>query len=174
MTRTVLNLGNAPERAIVNGTWRYAQGLIPNEKNEGLVARMEGSEARLADFDDSEWETTDNIGEWRSNGLTFMWYRIKITIPPTVNGREVGGTRCLLETCIDDYGEVWIDGECDRQTGAVQGFNIPQRVVVSADPKPGDEHTIALLAINGPLAAPGGAVFVRYANLAFEWRDPRY
>jgi hypothetical protein len=28
--------------------------------------------------------------------------------------------------------------------------------------------TIYLLAANGPLAAPGGTVFVRYANLAFE------
>ena len=27
----------------------------------------------------------------------------------------------------------------------------------------------ALLAANGPLGAPGGTVFVRYANLAFEW-----
>jgi hypothetical protein len=24
------------------------------------------------------------------------------------------------------------------------------------------------------MAAPGGAVFVRYANLAFEWREPGY
>ena len=45
---------------------------------------------------------------------------------------------------------------------------------MNGNPKSGDEHTIALLAVNGPLAAPGGAVFVRYANLAFEWRDPRY
>ena len=174
MTRTILNLGSESERAIVGVTWRYARGLVPGEKNEGLGARMAGSDARLINFDDSEWETTDNIGKWRSDGLTFIWYRIKITIPPIVNGREVEGTRCLLETCIDDYGEVWIDGECDRQTGTVQGFNVPQRVVVNGNPKSGDEHTIALLAVNGPLAAPGGAVFVRYANLAFEWRDPRY
>ena len=42
------------------------------------------------------------------------------------------------------------------------------------DPKPGDEHTIALLAMNGPIGAPGGAVFVRFATLAFEWREPGY
>ena len=40
--------------------------------------------------------------------------------------------------------------------------------------KAGDKHTIALLAVNAPLGAPGGAVFVRYAQLAFEWREPGY
>ena len=64
-----------------------------------------------------------------------------------------------------------IDGECDRQQGTVQGFNIPQRVLITVDAQPGESHTIARLAANGPLAAPGGAVFVRYANLAFEWRE---
>ena len=97
-----------------------------------------------------------------------------MTLPETVQGRDISGSRCLFETCIDDYGEIWIDGECNRDRGAVQGFNVTQRVVVSTDPKPGDTHTIALLAINGPLAAPGGAVFVRYGLLAFEWRTPGY
>ena len=101
-------------------------------------------------------------------------YRIEITIPETIGGRDVRGTNCLFETCIDDYGEVWVNGELDMAKGTVQGFNIPQRVVVTADPQPGDKHTLALLAINGPIARPGGAVFVRYATLAFEWRDPSY
>ena len=173
MPRAIIDLQNSADLKSVNGVWRFARGLVPGEPNEGLVARIAGSPARLADYDDSGWETTDDIAEWRSDGLSFIWYRINITIPETVGGQAVQG-RCLIETCIDDYGEIWIDGECDRQAGAVQGFNVPQRVVVSADPKPGDQHTIALLAINGPLAAPGGAVFVRYATLAFEWRDPRY
>jgi hypothetical protein len=47
-------------------------------------------------------------------------------------------------------------------------------VVVTADPQPGNQHTIAILGVNGPLGAPGGAVFVRYATLAFEWRTPGY
>jgi hypothetical protein len=47
-------------------------------------------------------------------------------------------------------------------------------VVVTTEPRPGQQHTIALLAMNGPIAAPGGAVFVRWATLAFEWREPGY
>lgn len=174
MPRGILDLQNSADLTAVGGQWRYAIGLVPGEPNEGLVAQMEGSPARLPDYDDSGWDTTNDLAEWHSHGVSFIWYRINVTLPETVGGQSIAGSRCLIETCIDDYGEIWIDGECDRDRGAVQGFNVPQRVVLSADPKPGDKHTIALLAANGPLAAPGGAVFVRYATLAFEWRDPSY
>ena len=174
MPRASLDLMNADDLKQVDGLWRYAQGLVPGEPNEGLVSQLEGSPARLADYDDSGWETITDLATWVSRGFSFVWYRTKITIPETVDGNPVKGSRCLFETCIDDYGEIWVDGECDRERGAVQGFNVPQRVVVSADAQPGDEHTIVLLAVNGPLAAPGGAVFVRYGTLAFEWRATGY
>ena len=174
MPRAILNLQNPVDLKAVQGQWRFAPGLVPGEPNEGLVSQLAGSPARLADYDDSTWEVREDITEWHSRGVTFAWYRIKVTLPETVQGRDIRGSRCLFETCIDDYGEIWIDGECNRDRGAVQGFNVPQRVVVSTNPKPGDKHTIALLAINGPLAAPGGAVFVRYGILAFEWRTPGY
>ena len=174
MPRASLDLQNADDLKAVGGEWRYAVGLVPGEPNQGLVALSEGSPARLPDYDDSGWELCTDLTDWRTQGLSFIWYRIEITIPESVDGHDVRGTRCLIETCIDDYGEVWVDGEIDLAQGAVQGFNIPQRVTVSADPQPGDKHTLAMLAINGPVARPGGAVFVRYATLAFEWRDPSY
>ena len=174
MPRASLDLQNADDLNAVSGEWRFAVGLVPGEPNEGLVALSEGSPARLSDYDDSGWEVCGDLAQWRSHGLSFIWYRIEITIPETIGGRDVRGTNCLFETCIDDYGEVWVNGELDMTKGTVQGFNIPQRVVVSANPQPGDKHTLALLAINGPIARPGGAVFVRYATLAFEWRDPSY
>ena len=62
----------------------------------------------------------------------------------------------LFETCVDDYGEIWINGVCDRERGAVQGFNVPQRVVMTTEPQPGQQYTIAVLAVNGPLGQPGG------------------
>ena len=170
MPRAIFNLQDPGDLKTVGGQWRYAPGLVPGEPNEGLVSQLAGSPARLADYDDSRWEAMDDISTWVSKGLTFAWYRIKVTLPETVGGQDIRGTRCLFETCIDDYGEIWVDGECNRERGAVQGFNVPQRVVITAEPQPGGQHTIALLAINGPLAAPGGAVFVRYATLAFEWR----
>lgn len=174
MPRAALNLQDPKDLRAVQGQWRFGPGLVPGEPNEGLVAQLAGSPARLADYNDSGWEVCHDLTQWRSRGLTFAWYRIALTLPRAVGGTDISASRCLFETCIDDYGEVWINGECDRERGSVQGFNVPQRVVVSTNPKPGDKHTIALLAVNGPLAAPGGAIFVRYATLAFEWRAPGY
>ncbi len=174
MPRATIDLLDPADLRIVQGQWRFAPGLVPGEPNEGLVSQLTGSPARLPDYDDSGWEATNDLARWHSKGLTFAWYRIKITLPETVGGQDIRESRCLFETCIDDYGELWVDGECNRDRGTVQGFNVPQRVVVSAEPQPGAQHTIALLAINGPIAAPGGAVFVRWAQLGFEWRTPGY
>jgi hypothetical protein len=159
---------------MVKGEWRFAPGLVPGEPNEGLVAGLAGSPARLVDYDDSDWEVRKDLTLWYSRGVAFAWYRIKLTLPERVAGRELRGSRCLFETCVDDYGEIWIDGECNRDRGTVQGFNVPQRVVVTTEPQPGQQITIAILGMNGPMAAPGGAVFVRNATLAFEWRTPGY
>ena len=171
MPRAELDLRDPAAQSAVKGQWKSAPGLVPGEPNEGLVSRLEGSPARLPDYDDSGWEACQDIGQWQSRGLTFAWYRIKVTIPESVQGHDISGSRCLFETCIDDYGEIWVNGECDRERATVQGFNVPQRVVVTASVQPGEQYTIAVLAVNGPLAAPGGAVFVRYATLVFEWRD---
>ena len=169
MPRESLDLLDPNDLKLLGVQWRFAPGLVPGEANEGLVSQLSGSPARLPDYDDSNWDEGRDLRDWVSRGLTFAWYRLHLTIPATVGGRNIEGSRCLLETCIDDYGEIWIDGEIDRNRGAVQGFNVPQRVWLSNDPHGGDQHCIALLAANGPLAAPGGAVFVRFVTLAFEW-----
>lgn len=169
MARIALNLMDSEHLRLVQAQWRFATGLVPGEPNEGLVSKMDGSLARLPDYDDSGWEVSQDLTKVLSSGFTFAWYRIKVVLPKSVGSTTVEGTRCLFETCIDDYGEVWIDGECDRARGTVQGFNMPQRVPITTNARPGQTHTIALLAANGPLAAPFGGVFVRYTTLAFEW-----
>ena len=174
MPRAILNLQDPADLRAVQGQWRFAPGFIPGQPNEGLVSQAEGSPARLPDYDDAGWEVCHDITPGRSRGFTFAWYRIKVTLPETVQGQDIRSGRLLFETCIDDYGEIWINGVCDRERGAVQGFNVPQRVLVTTEPQPGQQYTIALLAVNGPLGQPGGGVFVRYAFLAFEWRTPGY
>ncbi len=169
MPRATINLGESTGQSTVGGIWKFARGYVPGEPNEGLVAQGEGSPARLAEYDDSNWEECHDLTERLSHGFTFIWYRINVTFPDSVWGHTTSGVRVQFETCIDDYSEVWIDGECNRDRGTIQGFNVPQRVLVTANASPGERHTIALLAANGPLGAPGGTVFVRYANLAFEW-----
>lgn len=174
MPRAVLNLQDPADLRAVQGQWRFAPGFVPGEPNEGLMSQLASSPARLTEYDDSRWAVCHDLTQWHSRGLTFAWYRLTVTLPATVQGQDIRGARCLFETCIDDYGEIWINGVCDRERGAIQGFNVPQRVLLTTDPHPGQHYTIALLAANGPLAEPGGAVFVRYALLAFEWRAPGY
>ena len=169
MPRATISLGDPEGLAAVGGEWKFARGYVPGESNEGLVTQLEGSPARLPGYDDSSWEACGDLTSRISHGFTFVWYRINITLPESGAGHPTAGVRVPFETCIDDYGEIWIDGQCNRDRGAIQGFNVPQRFVRNSGVAPGDRHTIALLAANGPLAAPGGTVFVRYATLAFEW-----
>ena len=168
MIRVALDLEDADDLRQAKAQWKFARGLVPGEPNEGLTAQIADSPARLPEYDDSGWEACEDIQEGRSSGFTFGWYRITVTLPERVQGRDIRGAQLHFETCIDDYGEIWIDGECDRGKGAVAGFNVPQRVTITTNPQPGDTHVIACLAVNGPLAAPGGTIFVRYARLAFE------
>ena len=76
MPRAHLDLQDADALKTVNGKWRYAVGLVPGEPNQGLVALSDGSPARLPDYDDSGWEVCDDLAEWRTYGLSFIWYRI--------------------------------------------------------------------------------------------------
>jgi hypothetical protein len=171
MPRVALDLNNAEDRAKIKGVWRAALGYVPGEPNQGLQAETEGSPARLPDYDDSAWQVCDNLRLFISRGFTFGWWRIAVELPETLDGMPVAGAQVIFETNIDDYGEVWVDGEIDLREGTVAGWNRQQRVVISRSAEPGTRHVIACLAANGPLGKPGGAIFIRYATLAFETRE---
>ena len=168
MPRVALDLNKAEDRDKVKGQWRVASGLVPGESNEGLTAQLLAVSARLADYDDSGWEVCTNVRESRSVGFTFAWYRIAVEFPQILDGMDVAGSRVFFETNIDNYGEVWIDGEIDRSVGVISGINAQQRVEIPGGGAPGARHVIAVLVANGPLAEPRGGVFMRFASLAFE------
>jgi hypothetical protein len=168
MPRVALDLNTAEGRQQVKGQWRVAPGLVPGQPNEGLTAQLLATPARLADFDDSHWEICSNVRESRSVGFTFAWYRITVEIPSSVDGVQVAGTRVWFETNIDNYGEIWVNGQIDRSTGVIVGINASQRVEISPSAVPGNKFVIAVLVLNGPLAEPRGGIFMRYATLAFE------
>ncbi|HEX9869222.1 MAG TPA: hypothetical protein VGC99_11610 [Candidatus Tectomicrobia bacterium] len=168
MPRVALDLNTAEDRQKAKGQWRVAPGLVPGEPNEGLTAQLLATPARLADFDDSRWEICSNVRESRSVGFTFAWYRITVELPSSVDGVQVAGTRVWFETNIDNYGEVWVNGQIDRSTGVIVGINASQRVEISPSAVPGSNFVIAVLVLNGPLAEPRGGIFMRYATLAFE------
>ena len=171
MPRVALDLNNADDRAKVKGEWRVAPGLVPGEPNEGLTAQLLAAPARLADYDDSGWEVCANIRQSLSVGFTFAWYRISVELPETVNGMPVAGARLWFETNADNYGEVWVNGEIDRNTGSIPGLNAPQRVELATAAEAGATYAIAVLCANGPLAEPRGGIFLRYAYLSFEVTD---
>jgi hypothetical protein len=168
MARVALDLNRAEDRQKVKGEWRVAQGLVPGEPNEGLTAQLLASPARLVDYDDSRWRVCTNIRESLSVGFTFAWYRITIEVPQRIDGVDLAGSRVWFETNIDNYGEIWVNGQIDRSTGVIVGINAQQRVEISGSAVPGAKHVIACLVANGPLAEPRGGIFMRYATLAFE------
>ena len=168
MARVALDLNRAEDRQKVKGEWRVAQGLVPGEPNEGLTAQLLASPARLVDYDDSRWRVCTNIRESLSVGYTFAWYRITIEVPQRIDGVDLAGSRVWFETNIDNYGEIWANGQIDRSTGVIVGINAQQRVEISGSAVPGAKHVIACLVANGPLAEPRGGIFMRYATLAFE------
>ena len=168
MPRIALDLNTAEDRQKVKAQWKVAQGLVPGEANEGLTAQMLGSPARLADYDDSGWKECANIRDSLSVGFTFAWYRTTVEVPQSLNRVDLAGSRVWFETNIDNYGEIWVDGQVDRSTGVIVGINAQHRVEVSPSAVPGTRHVIACLVANGPLAEPRGGIWMRYATLAFE------
>ena len=169
MPRVSLDLEDPEELAVLGTTgWRIASGLVPGEPNQGLVAEILSSPARLADYDDSWWDKDADIQERRSVGFTFAWYRLHVTLPSHVKGEDVAGKRVWFETNVDNYGEIYIDGEIDRVTGVITGNNTGKRALVSSQAVPGANHVIAVLVCNAPLGDPVGTIFMRYATLAFE------
>jgi hypothetical protein len=171
MPRIALDLNNEADRKKVKGQWRIGPGLVPGQPNEGLVAQILNSPARLAEYDDSKWEVCNNIRQSISKGFTFAWYRIAVELPAEIGGVALTDCRVLFEANFDNYGEVWVNGKIDRATGAIVGINAQYRVEVMNKAVPGTKHVIACLVANGPLAEPVGGIFMRFATLAFESRN---
>lgn len=173
MARVALDLGNKDDLKVLSTTgWRRAMGYVPGEPNQGLEAEILGSPARMVEYDDTYWDKDVDIQDRLSVGFTFAWYRLKFTMPEEVKGQKVAGNRVYLETNVDNYGEVYINGKIDRVIGAITGNNVQKRIPVEDSAVPGGEHVAAILVANGPLGEPVGAIFMRYASLTFEETPP--
>jgi gluconolactonase len=125
-------------------------------------------------FNDSEWPVigAKGLGDRRGGGkVSFMWYRAVLTIPAKVGDFDTTGARAVLTAYVDDYAEVWVNGQMPRRAGypspaTIQGFNMPNRVVLTESLKPGDKFQIAIFGINGPISvAPANFLFFREAKV---------
>ena len=81
--------------------------------------------------------------------------------------------QAVLNVLVDDYAEVWINGQMPRRSGypspaTIQGLNMPNRVVLGTEVKAGDKFQIAMFAINGPISvAPPNTIWFRHAMVEF-------
>ena len=128
-------------------------------------------------FDDSAWPVVapDDLDGRRGGGMiSFLWYRTTLTIPNEAQGFATDGAKAVLRVNIDDYGEIWVNGQLPRAAGrpspaCIQGFNMPHRLVLGDQiVHPGEKYEIACFAINGPIsAAPANFIFFREARVEF-------
>jgi gluconolactonase len=183
----VIDLATREGVDLVKGKWRYSDTKIiqVDFKAAGPDKQPTGKPIKTydftphgggADFDDSKWEKIDptTLDTRRSTGrLCFNWYRINITIPPRVNDVDLGGATSVFETSIDDYAEIWVDGELSRaqsQSGGsvVKGWNAPNRLIINRSVQPGQKIQLAIFGANGPLSnPPTNYIYMREAKLEF-------
>jgi gluconolactonase len=95
-------------------------------------------------------------------------------VPEQIDGTALAGTTAYFETSLDDYAEVWVDGELPRLTGqnggsVVAGWNATNRLVIGRNVKPGQKIQLAVFGINGPISdPPTNFIWMRLAKLSFE------
>lgn len=132
--------------------------------------------AEIRGFDDSAWPVVaaTDLGARRGGGMvSFFWFRTTLTIPANAAGFDTTGAKTVLTVNVDDYAEVWVDGALPRAAGrpspaTIQGFNMPNRLVLRDTVAPGDKFEIAVFAINGPIsAAPANFLWFREAKIEF-------
>ena len=186
----VVDLQSDAGVAVVSGEWRYSDarveeidfvelgspedplgpGTVPNRTYDVTP------HAEAADYDDSSWrvlapdETQLRLADGK---VCFNWYRIEVTIPERLGDFDPSGATVVFEVVVDDYAEVWVNGELPHQLGdtggpVVAGFNAPNRVALTRDARPGERFQIAVFGINGPISAsPRNYIWVRTATLDF-------
>ena len=118
----------------------------------------------------------DELESRQGTGLiSFVWYKVDITIPTTIGNLNTEGSTAVFEIVMDDYSEIWVNGKQNVERhfglvgeGAISGYNARNRVVLSEHAKPGEKYSIAILGINGTLGMiPDNYIWVRNAVVDF-------
>jgi|RhiMethySRZTD1v2_1073278.scaffolds.fasta_scaffold39876_1 gluconolactonase len=177
----IVDLMTAEGTGVFGGQWRNMDARIVEAPPRPNAAPWKVSydlqpKAGAAGFDDSSWPAIEAkaLSDRRGGGGVFMtWYRIALTIPPNIADLDTAGAMAVFHIIVDDYAEVWVNGQLPRAVGMqsgnmVVGFNLPNRVIISDAVMPGERVEIAVLGINGPISlAPLNPVFVREARVEF-------
>jgi len=171
--------------AQVEATWRYSDARVVPEKFRAADVNGQPTGAPIdtlniepragrAEFDDSSWPVVvaESLKQRRGTGrVSFNWYRIRLKLPEMLGSVPVAGKTVWFEARLDDYAEVWVNGEIGRGYGqmggsVVAGWNAPNRVVIARDARPGQEIQLAVFGMNGPISdAPTNYIFFHDAHL---------
>lgn len=117
--------------------------------------------------------------------LSFVWYKVNVTIPSKIGNTNTEGTTAVFEITVDDYSEIWVNGKQmqgygEIGNGLISGYNARNRVLLTNNAKAGETFTIAVLGINGTLGKePENYIWVRNATVDFykekfsnpEWKN---
>jgi len=183
----VIDLATKEGVQLVNGEWRYSDIRIVEVdfRAAGADGQPTGKPGKAYDFephagragfDDSKWEVIDpaTLSQRRSAGrLAFNWYRINLTIPDHIGSFNPTGSAVVFETSVDDYAEIWVNGELPRSSGqsggsVIKGWNAVNRLIIGRDVKPGQKIQLAVFGVNGPISnPPTNYIYMRYAKLEF-------
>lgn len=182
-----IDLATEEGTRLVSAQWKYSDTKIvetnfnaagaDNQPSGPIVKTYDYTpKAGVFGFDDSKWEVVPaaKLQERRGSGrLSFNWYRINLTIPEFVDGYSTTGSTVVYQTVLDDYAEVWVNGELTRSLGqkggsVVAGWNAANRLIVGRNVKPGQKIQLAVFGINGPISSsPTNFIWVREAKLDF-------
>ncbi|HUC12207.1 MAG TPA: hypothetical protein VL985_17555 [Stellaceae bacterium] len=178
----VIDLMTAEGSAVFAAQWRAKEAKIvecpalADSRPEFKTTYDIEPHAEERGYDDSDWEVVPatDLGGRRGGGMvSFFWYRTTLTIPVNAAGFDTAGAMAVLRVNVDDYAELWVNGEMPRAAGrpspyTIQGFNMPNRLVLANPVAPGAKFELAVFAINGPIsAAPANFLWFREAKVEF-------
>lgn len=187
-----LDLMKTDDAAQVRATWRYSDArvvgatfLAPGANGQPgaapIATQVIEPRAGRADFDDSAWPVigAEALATRRGSGrVSFNWYRLSLTLPESIGGIAVDGKTVWFEARLDDYAEIWVNGEIGRGYGqmggsVVAGWSAPNRVIVAHDARPGQSIQVAVFGMNGPVSdAPTNYIYFHQAKLELEAGAP--
>ena len=178
----VVDLMTQEGSAVFGAQWKSIEAkivegaAIPNAMPEYKTSYDILPHAGESGFDDLSWPTIDAKGLAARRGggkVSFIWFRANLTMPARIGEFETSGAMAVLKAYVDDYAEVWVNGQMPRRSGypspaTIQGLNMPNRVVLADAVSPGDKFQIAVFGINGPISvAPMNFVWFREAKVEF-------
>lgn len=181
----IVNLRTTEGANVLEAKWAYREASIVPSTNKlpGPDGKPTGDE--VATFDISPRLDSDDFktGAWQSieassletrrspGKLSFGWYKINLTLPEQIGSTNVNGGTAVLELVVDDYAEISVNGTLTTTLGSdggqlVEGWNAPNRIVLTRNATAGQTFEIAVLAANGPFSrTPSNYVWVRSVSL---------